>query len=113
MGEPITIYNKDGKRVTVYGFNQMNEELGRGAQVNDPNPDAAPLPDDFPAASLLAAGGYVNLDALEAADDDALLQVSGIGEKTLAEIRGAMKARAPKQSPADKLEEKIMKGKVK
>jgi hypothetical protein len=114
MGEPITIYNKDGKRVTVYGVNQMNEELGRGAVAENPNPDAAPLPEDFPAAALLSAGGYVNLDALEAADDDALLSVSGIGDKTLAEIRAALKSqRAPKQSPADKLEEKIMKGKVK
>lgn len=114
MGEPITIYNKDGKRVTVYGINQMNEELGRGALTSDPHPEATPLPDDFPAATVLSAGGYVNLDALAAADDDALLSVQGVGEKTLADIRAALKSqRTPKQSKAEALDEKIMKGKVK
>jgi hypothetical protein len=112
MGEPIKVFDKNGREVTVYGPNQLAETLAGGAVTDNPIPNAQPLPDDFPAAAILRAGGYTTLDALGAADDDALMGVYGVGDATLQEVRAALKANAPKPAaPKESVEEKVMKGK--
>lgn len=47
------------------------------------------LPDDFPARELLTGAGFTTLDAVRSASDEALLEINGIGDKRLQEIREA------------------------
>jgi hypothetical protein len=112
MGEPIKVFGKDGREMVAYGPNQVRAMLAEGAANESPFPDAQPLPDDFPAATVLRNGGYANLEAVLAADDAGLLSVSGIGEATLKDIRAALKRQnAPKPAAKETLEDKVMKGK--
>lgn len=48
------------------------------------------LPDGFPYADKLAAGGYTTLTAVDSASDDDLLAVKGIGKASLQAIREAL-----------------------
>lgn len=45
------------------------------------------LPDGYPRRDLLIAHEYFSVEAVEAATDKALLDINGIGPKTLKEIR--------------------------
>ena len=47
----------------------------------------AGLPEDYPAASTLEEAGYTSTDEVDAASDEELLAIDGIGEATLKEIR--------------------------
>jgi hypothetical protein len=99
MGQPITLYAKDGREITVYGAAQRQVEIDTGALTENPFKSAQPLQDDFPAAAALRAGGYTSAEAIAAASDDGLLSVRGIGAETLKEIRNAIKAARPAETP--------------
>jgi hypothetical protein len=44
MGQPITLYTKDGDELIVYGEAQMRVELERGALTEKPTAAAEDLP---------------------------------------------------------------------
>lgn len=50
-------------------------------------PTEEPLPDDFPGRALLVEAGRETLEAVRAAEDAALLAITGIGPATLEAIR--------------------------
>jgi len=67
-------------------------ELPReGAPTPEGPAGGTPLPEGFPARSLLLANGYATLEAVRDAPDDALLGIKGIGKKLLEEIRHALR----------------------
>ena len=53
----------------------------------DTTPSGTPIPEDFPGYEILTEGGYTTLESVIDATDEELLDLSGIGEKTLVEIR--------------------------
>lgn len=48
-----------------------------------------PLPEEFPSANALIAGGITTKEAVRAASDEDLLKISGIGQAALKKIRDA------------------------
>lgn len=55
-------------------------------------PPAATLPDTFPHSKLLIASGFDTLLQVQSATDEQILNINGIGDKFLAEIRDAQTA---------------------
>lgn len=49
-----------------------------------------PLPEDFPAAELLAGAGFGTVEAVSGASDEDLRAINGIGPATLGDIREAL-----------------------
>lgn len=56
-------------------------------RLPDEPPQPARLPTGFPARSLLLAAGFDSLASVEAASDETLLAVEGIGTASLNRIR--------------------------
>jgi DNA uptake protein ComE-like DNA-binding protein len=71
----------DGRQLTVNPAPKV--EMEASVSVD------APLPNGFPHADKLTAGGYDTLTAVRQATDDDLLAVSGIGKVSLRSIREA------------------------
>lgn len=61
----------------------------QGSQGEGQTPEGTALPADFPAQDLLVEAGLKTVEAVQAASDEQLLAVSGIGPATLKEIREA------------------------
>lgn len=79
----------EGKVKVIRGraYGPGAELPGGKAEAQKPVSDA--LPEDFPHRDLLTK--YKTADALRAASDDELLDIDGIGDARLKEIRAALK----------------------
>lgn len=88
--QPGGVYKVGDKLVDAEGKETKRSKAGAAsteATTTDPNA----LPDDFPARKDLVGAGFTTRDAVAAASDEQLVAIKGIGEKTVAEIREALK----------------------
>lgn len=57
---------------------------------DDGGNEATPLPDDFPKGDLLRDAGFETIEGVDAAMDEALTEINGIGPNSLEEIRDTL-----------------------
>lgn len=60
-------------------------------EAGSPASQGTPLPEGFPARDLLLAAGYTTLERVQAATDEELLAIQGIGRRLLGKIRDALR----------------------
>ena len=70
-------------------------QVGAQASATSAAPESSPasdeLPEDFPSRDLLAGSRFTTLGAIREASDEDLLEISGIGDAKLKQIREASK----------------------
>ncbi len=80
-----------GRFVDPNGVDLGPAPKGKAEKVEDSSTNPASLPDDFPERDLLIGTAFKSTEALNAATDEDLLAVDGIGPAKLKAIREALK----------------------
>lgn len=90
VGRLTTQAIRAGRLIEVNREPTKSQKSEAGGQRSAKHKSESDLPEDFPAREALIGGGFDSLAKVNAASDDELLEIEGVGAATVEKIRAAL-----------------------